>query len=112
MIRKQSTLTQLQQALRTEVCSTCPFRAKRVGPGLQRSCESKCSLFIHLPTLKDRAERLEPMVGRHEETLLHLMQERMEADEGRKDAPIPASRNALRLHQHKVAKLLARMINV
>ena len=112
MVSHQPNLEQLQQALRIEICSTCPFRTKCIeGAGIRRTCEKKCPLFVHLPVLKDRAERLDPMIGRHEQALLAWMNEMVETDEAKRGDPNWRARNPLRRHRRRAARILARFTN-
>ena len=54
MIHRHPTLGQLEQALRSSVCTHCPFRSACIaGEGLHRACEATCPLFVHLPALTD-----------------------------------------------------------
>ncbi len=42
------------EALREMVCPTCSIRpagSEELGPKVARSCQAKCSVFIHLPKL-------------------------------------------------------------
>jgi hypothetical protein len=105
MTHRQATLTQLQQALRCNVCPSCPFRQRPIeGEGLRRPCEADCPLFVNLPALAKRAGRLDPMVGRHEDVLCDAMRRIIDQTDEARCRP-------LRRCHRQAAKVLARLLN-
>jgi hypothetical protein len=100
----QPTLRQLEQALRSNVCTSCPFRTECIeGEGLARKCEADCPLFVNLPGLAKRAGLLDPMLARHENVLRDAMRKIIA------DSEEEAGKRLQRCH-HKAAKVLADMI--
>lgn len=113
MLHHLTTLPQVEQELRKKICVTCPARSEFIpGAGLRRTCEETCSLFLNLPTIKRRAELLEPIVGHHEEALTSWMTEMIEAETTQHPGP-PGARafSPLRHHQRRAAAILARFLN-
>lgn len=112
MAYKSPNLEQLRQALRNGICATCPYRKRKVeGAGMRRTCEDACPLFVNLPILKDRAEKLEPMIGRHEHVLSELIGE-LDQAQGKRPAKSGSDRNALRRHRRRASRILARLTSV
>jgi len=106
MTHRRPTLEQLEQALRSNVCARCPLRTECIeGEGLRRGCEAHCPLFVHLPVLAERAGRLDPMVGRHEDVLRDAMRRIIEETD-------EAGGEPLRRCYRQAAKVLAQLLNV
>jgi len=104
MTHRLPTLTQLQQALRCKLCASCPFRQRPIeGEGLRRRCEADCPLFVSLPALAKRANRLDPMVGRHEDVLCDAMRQII-------DQTDEAHAKPLRRNHRRAAKVLAQLL--
>jgi hypothetical protein len=59
-----------------------------------RPCEASCSLFLHLPVLKEAARRLDPMVGHRTRVLSRIIRRIGRAHHGGSGA---ARRNGKRL---------------
>jgi hypothetical protein len=118
MLRRQATLDQLKQQLRTEICPTCPFRAPRTddsGMGTPLPCEAKCPVFVHLPILKAVGERIDPMIGSHERavesTIRKILANACETDASASDEPDDNRLRRLRYHQKNLSKILGRLLN-
>ena len=112
MVCQPANVNQIKHALRLQICPTCPLRSESVeGRDFHRACEASCPLFVHLPTLKDRAEELELIVGQHEHALLGWMQEMIEADEQEQPVLRRPGQNPLRDHRRQAAKIIAHMMN-
>jgi hypothetical protein len=114
MLQRQPTLEQLKQALRTELCAHCAYRAKRPnrsGAGMPLRCEAKCPVFIHLPVLQAVVERLDPMIGSKERAADCTIRRILESNDAIAHG---TKRNKLaRLHYHRrrLARILGRLLD-
>lgn len=60
-MQQLSALDVARRALRARICPTCSDRppdSEQLGPAVARSCESRCTIFMHLPLLCEIASRV------------------------------------------------------
>jgi hypothetical protein len=75
-MKSSTTLEQLQRGLRARVCAGCKDRSddcatKTVDHACK--CEETCSLFVHLPVLRQAARQLDPMLADRPKVLQRIL---------------------------------------
>jgi hypothetical protein len=114
MLQRQPTLDQVKQAIRTELCAHCPYRAERPnssGAGMPRRCEAKCPVFVHLPVLQSIAERLDPMIGSKERVVDCTIRRILESNDLTTRGGERNKLARLRHHRRRLARILGRLLN-
>ena len=93
----------MKRAVRARVCPQCSQRppgSESLGPHVPRSCEPECTIFVHLPAIRDiAAQTNRPSLGPYEHAVRELICQTCEASptagdfcDGRSTRSCPLSR--------------------
>lgn len=66
MMKKATSLSIMQRAIRVSVCPICfnrPPKSEGYGADVPRTCEPQCTIFQNLPSVKEIVDRAEPSAG-------------------------------------------------
>ena len=106
-INPSHTIHLVQHEIRGRICACCPWRtpdAECPNPDEPRPCEHNCPVFVHLPTLIESVEMLEPMVGSPERTLRHALNYTIAQNENS-----PEKVERLRYHKKELIDVIEKM---
>ena len=107
-MQPRQSFEQLEQTLRAEVCSDCPFRKKVINGSHSRECEASCLVFANLSLFKAVANQREQSKSNRTETMRSAITYILDQHTHLDDAQVQEAVKPLLHHQRRLATVLAR----